>query len=84
MRVWIRGTDCVELTSVHTAHNCNSTLERSSEMSERSTCPAKVPMKVLNSMQTLIRYGVYTKRLRMFIIDNNLNLKTDTKSIGNL
>jgi hypothetical protein len=69
--------------SVHTTHNCNPSLERSTEMAERSTCSAKVPMEVLNSMQALIRYGVDTNRLWMFTIDNNLILKTDTKSIRN-
>ena len=41
-------------------------------------------MDILASMHALVRYGVDTRRFRMFIIDNKLDLRTDAKSIANL
>ena len=65
-------------------HNCKPCIGKVAELAQRSTSAGKIPMDILASMHALVRYGVDTRRFRMFIIDNKLDLRTDAKSIANL
>jgi hypothetical protein len=74
----------IEVTSMKLQHNCKPCIEKVVEIAQRSTSSGKIPMDILVSMHALVRYGVDTRRIRMFIIDNKLDLRTDAKSIANL
>jgi hypothetical protein len=74
----------IEVTSMKLQHNCKPCIEKVVEIAQRSTSSGKIPMDILASMHALVRYGVDTRRIRMFIIDNKLDLRTDAKSIANL
>jgi hypothetical protein len=74
----------IKVTSMKLQHNCKPSSEKVAEITQRSTFPGKISMGVLASMHALVRYGVDTRRFRMFIIDNTLDLRTDVKSIANL
>ena len=74
----------ITVTSMKLQHNCKPSNEKVTELTQRSTSPGKIPMDILASMHALVRYGVDTRRFRMFIIDNKLDLRTDAKSIANL
>jgi hypothetical protein len=64
--------------------NAVHTEELLAEVQHRTTTPNKIPYHVLDQMDSLVCYGVDTRRLRMFIINENLNLATDCQSIVNL
>ena len=74
----------IEVTSMQLQHNCKPCIGKVAELAQRSTSAGKIPMDILASMHALVRYGVDTRRFRMFIIDNKLDLRTDAKSIANL
>jgi hypothetical protein len=74
----------ITVTSMNLQHNCKPSSEKVAEITQRSTSSGKIPMDILASMHALVRYGVDTRRFRMFIIDNKLDLRTDAKSIANL
>ena len=74
----------LSVTKINAVHNCNPSEELRAEALLRTTASNKIPSHVLEQMHSLVRYGVDTKRLRMFIINENLNLPTDAQSIVNL
>jgi hypothetical protein len=51
---------------------------------ERSTMATNIPESILEKLYTLVRYGSDTRRIRMFILNEGLDLKTDAQSIVNL
>ena len=74
----------IEVTSMDLQHNCKPCIEKVVEIAQRSRSSGKIPMNILASVHALVRYAVDTRRIRMFIIDNKLDLRTDAKSIANL
>ena len=74
----------LSVTKINAVHNCNPSEELRAEALLRTTASNKIPSHVLEQMHSLVRYGVDTKRLRMFIINENLNLPTNAQSIVNL
>ncbi len=78
------GESLVTISLINNVHNCKPCEERLEVIKEKSTDPHNIPPRTLESLYTSVRYGCDTKRLRMFIIDEGLQLKTDAQSIVNL
>ena len=72
------------ISKVSNVHTCKPSVERLEEVQERTTESTHLPRRTLESLYTLVRYGADTKRIRLFIINEKLNLKTDAQSIVNL
>jgi ankyrin repeat protein len=78
------GDTMVKVTLISNEHECNPCEELLEVVKERCTEPKYIPPRILEGLYTLVRYGSDTRRIRMFIINEGLDLKTDAQSIVNL
>ncbi len=72
------------ISKVNNVHTCKPSVELLEEVRERTTESKHLPRRTLESLHTLVRYGADTKRIRLFLINERLNLKTDAQSFVNL
>jgi hypothetical protein len=80
----IGGETKVKVSLINNEHNCNPCEDLLEVVKERCTQPKYIPPRQLDALYTLVRYGSDTRRIRMFIINEGLDLRTDAQSIVNL
>jgi hypothetical protein len=80
----LSGDTLVTISLISNVHNCKPCVEQLEVRMEKGAVTKHLPESTLKTLYTLVRYGSDMRRIRMFIINEGLNLNTDAQSIVNL